>query len=145
MNVINYLRFLIIIGNIWIVCELSLWNGSDFGSRYQIEALDRNVHLNLLRKRLIGTEFVKSGKRWILEICLEKGCRVFFYLSDWSKYGEWQYVWQVVLCHIWWVTICLVNRSLLRFGEWRLWVVSLPRKVLRRRSTNFLKTWLLVS
>ncbi len=24
MNVINYLRFLIIIGNIWIICELSL-------------------------------------------------------------------------------------------------------------------------
>jgi len=112
MNVINYLRFLIIIGNIRIVCELSLWNGSDFGSRYQIEALDRNVHLNLLRKRLIGTEFVKSGKRWILEICLEKGCRVFFIwaigqsmVSDnmcdksfFVIFDEWQFVWWIVLC-----------------------------------------------
>jgi len=75
----------------------------------------------------------------------EKGKLGCLNLVAWSKYGEWRYMWWIVLCHIRWVTICFANHSLLRFGEWRRRVISLPKESLKRRSTNFLKTfWLLV-
>jgi hypothetical protein len=96
--------------------------------------------LNLLWKRSVGTEFIKSGNRLILEFCLENDVGVLT-LSGWSNYGEWRYVLQIILCHIRWVTICFTNCSLLRFGEWRLWVVSLPRKVVWRTFSRPSDCW----
>ncbi len=87
----------------------------------------QNVRSNLLQKRLVGNRIRQIWKKIDIRNWFGKDVSVFD-LSGWSNYGEWWYVWQIVLCHIQWVTIFFVNYSLSRFGEWRLWFVSLPKE-----------------
>ncbi len=117
--------------------------GTEQISGREINRVSQNVRSNLLQKRTVRTEIIRSGKRWISEICFEKR-------AGWG--------WGFDLCglaKVWWVMICVMNRSLpysmsddyfanrslSRFGEWRRRVVSLSKESLKSCFTNFFKTF----
>ena len=107
-----------------------------------LETCDRiSYNRNLLRKRIVRTKIVRSGKRLMLEKCFEKrgGWGWGFDLFGVVKYGEWRYVWRIVLCHIRWVTIFCGSFSV----EVRH-VVSLPKESLGKLVTDFFKTFKIV-